>query len=417
MFWGKREAGARPQACMGCRFACRRRQETGEGNESICVEGIFYNDWVEKRFGSLTEETNKACDLVQKYGVNVYPLREIIKYLEALNQIGVLGPKKKIHTDLRFDELGSVEFLEALFNKIINGKDIGLDLREGIIRAAEKWGRLEEDLKSGILAFPYWGYPEHGFDGRGSLEWGYGSILSDRDINEHGFNSLVYYYPHKYVADAYGTGAKPPMPLQEIVERVAEKLIPFEGDPLMLDFNTENMYSEHIAKLVAWQRHYSRFWKQGVGYCDFAFPDFINSYAEKSNGMSPEAEPKFYNAVTGKNISFLDGMETGRKVWNIQNAIWTLQGRHRDMVKFADYYHEQPLPRHPPVPAYINGRWIHADVAGRKIDRDKFEEWKTIYYQLEGWDPKTGWPTKATLEKLGLSYVADELEKNGKLES
>jgi len=36
--------------------------------------------------------------------------------------------------------------------------------------------------------------------------------------------------------------------------------------------------------------------------------------------MSPEAEPKFYNAVTGKNISYRDGMEIGRKVWNIQNA-------------------------------------------------------------------------------------------------
>ena len=71
-----------------------------------------------------------------------------------------------------------------------------------------------------------------------------------------------------------------------------------------------------------------------------AFPEFYNSYTDDKNGMTPEAEPRFFNAVTGKNISFLDGMETGRKVWNIQNAIWTLQGRHRDMVQFADYYYE-----------------------------------------------------------------------------
>lgn len=415
VFWGKREKGARPQGCMGCRFACRRRQETGEGNESICVEAYFYNDWVEKKFGSLTAETNKACDLTQKYGANVYPLREIIKYLETLNQMGVLGPGKEIHTDLPFDELGTVKFLQVLFDMIINGEDIGLDLREGIIRAAEKWGRIEEDLKSGILAFPYWGYPEHGYDGRGSLEWGYGSIVSDRDINEHEINSLVWWYPYKFVIDAFGTGAKPPMPLQEIVEMVVKKLIPFEGDPHMLNFSTENMYSEHIAKLVAWQRYYSRFWKQGIGYCDFVFPDFINSYAAGNDGMSPEAEPRFYNAVTGEDISFSDGMEMGRKVWNIQNAIWTLQGRHRDMVKFADYYHEQPLAWHPPVPVYIDGKWTYADVAGRKIERDKFEDWKTIYYQLEGWDPKTGWPTRATLEELDLGHIADELETNGKL--
>jgi len=131
--------------------------------------------------------------------------------------------------------------------------------------------------------------------------------------------------------------------------------------------------------------------------------------------MSPEAEPKFYNAVTGKNMSFRDGMKIGRKVWNIQNAIWTLQGRHRDMVKFADYYHEQPLKWHPPVPAFIDGEWTYEKIKGRKIERDKFEEWKTTYYQLEGWDPETGWPTRATLESLGLGHVADELQKNGRL--
>jgi len=183
----------------------------------------------------------------------------------------------------------------------------------------------------------------------------------------------------------------------------------------MLDYSTENMYSEHIAKLVAWQRYYSRFWKQGIGYCDWAFPDFANNYAPNNRGMSPEAEPKFYNAVTGKNISYRDGMEIGRKVWNIQNAIWALQGRHRDMVKFADYYYEQPLKGPYPAPVFVDGKWSYADVSGRSIDRDKFEGWKTKYYQLEGWDTETGWPTRSTLEALGLEKVADELESKDKL--
>ena len=345
--------------------------------------------------------------------------------------MGVLGPGKAIDTDLPFDELGSVRFLEILFEKIINGEDIGLDLRDGIVRAAKKWGRLEEDFKSGLLPFPYWGYPEHHYDGRGSLEWSYGSILSERDTNEHGISSpIVYFYPLWYMpGDEYdlppdytpGIPAtmartdKLPMPLQEIVERWAERLIPFEGDPYMLDYSTENMYSEHIAKLVAWQKYYSRFWLQGVGYCDFAFPDFINMYAPDKKGLTPEAEPKFYNAVTGKNISYRDGMEIGRKVWNIQNAIWALQGRHRDMVKFADYLYEQPLEKSHPVPAFTNGEWTYVNVKGRKIERDKFEDWKTLYYQLEGWDVKTGWPTRSTLEALGLKKVADELESKGTL--
>jgi aldehyde:ferredoxin oxidoreductase len=49
------------------------------------------------------------------------------------------------------------------------------------------------------------------------------------------------------------------------------------------------------------------------------------------------------------------------------------------------------------------------------LDRDKFDEFKTRFYELQGWEPTTGYPTRAALESLGLGYVADELEGHGKL--
>jgi aldehyde:ferredoxin oxidoreductase len=417
------ESPSRGQSCIGCEFACRRRHASGVANGSSCLETFFYSMWVWGKYGSVTEETNKACDMVQKYGANVYTIWKMLDYLHKLHTMDVLGPGKAIDTDLPFDEIGSVTFLEILLEKIVKGEDIGLDLREGIVRAAEKWGRLEEDLTSGLLEFPYWGYPEHEYDGRGSIEWGYGSLLSDRDTNDHDLNTVVYWYhewfkerdPNDFSLVPYlGTDGYP-VPLEEVVNKWAEKLIPFEGDPQMLNFSSENMYSEHIAKTVAWQRYYSRFWKQGVGFCDWAFPDFVSPYAPNMDGLSPEAEPKFYNAVTGKNITYLDGMNIGRKVWNINNAIWALQGRHRDMVKFADYYYTKKIGKPYPAPVFENGEWSYSDMAERQIDRDKFEEWKTLYYQLEGWDDKTGWPTRRTLEEFGLKHVADELEIKGKL--
>jgi aldehyde:ferredoxin oxidoreductase len=63
----------------------------------------------------------------------------------------------------------------------------------------------------------------------------------------------------------------------------------------------------------------------------------------------------------------------------------------------------------------VNGRWDYQNLAGQHLDMDKYQEWKTTFYELEGWDPGTGWPTRAALEELGLSYVADELEAAGKL--
>ncbi len=66
------------------------------------------------------------------------------------------------------------------------------------------------------------------------------------------------------------------------------------------------------------------------------------------------------------------------------------------------------------LPGRKNGKWAYINTCGRYIDREKFEEFKTKYYKLEGWDPSTGWPMRRTLESLGLGYVADELGREGK---
>jgi len=54
-------------------------------------------------------------------------------------------------------------------------------------------------------------------------------------------------------------------------------------------------------------------------------------------------------------------------------------------------------------------------VNGRYLDKAKFEEFKTRFYNLEEWDIQTGWPKRKTLESLGLKFVADGLETKGKL--
>ena len=136
--------------------------------------------------------------------------------------------------------------------------------------------------------------------------------------------------------------------------------------------------------------------------------------------MTPEGEPKFFNAVTGKNLTFAAGMEAGRKVWNLRNAIWTLQGRHRNMVYLQDYEYNSSTDGHgfgPPyfLPTFIDGKWDYTDVSDRKLDRAQFDEFKTRFYHLEGWDTRSGWPTRNTLEILGLKHVADLLERRGKL--
>ena len=67
------------------------------------------------------------------------------------------------------------------------------------------------------------------------------------------------------------------------------------------------------------------------------------------------------------------------------------------------------------LPGMENGKWGYYGYAQSTLDRDKFDEFKTRFYELQGWDAATGYPIRATLEALGMDYVADELEDQGRL--
>jgi aldehyde:ferredoxin oxidoreductase len=413
IFWaqGRPQIDSRPQACMGCHSGCRARYKDTSGNEASCATTLFYSD------AKSLDIQRLASDLVNRYGLNAMELTYGLKYIVSLQQDGLLGTDEIPACPLDFSAYGSEEFVEQFVNMVAYGNDgkgnasqFGADISGGFVRAAEKWGRRKEDLDRGILAFPYWGLPVHtGQEPRAQVYWGYGTLLGDRDINEHGFDwlkLLIYVVESEYM-EPFAQG---------IVKAITDKMVPFQGDMDMLDFSERNIYSEHMAKLVSWQRYYTRFWKQSMLFCDCRWPDFLNVNSPDQLGATGIAEPRYVKAVTGKDISFEDGVNLGRKIWNLDHAIWTLQGRHRDMVHFADNVYEQsPLFPDVYMPGKENGKWGLYSYSERKLDRDKFDEFKTQFYRLQGWDTATGYPTRAALESLGLGYVADELEKNGKL--
>ncbi len=432
--WGKMSAQRptgrqKPKSCMGCLSGCRTRFKTesaSEANEINCLATRFYSQ------ANTLDIQYRACNLLNQLGINAVEVWRGFNYIVKLKNRGVLGQGKEIDCPLDFSTLGSFGFAERFLKMISYGDDgqgnesqFGNDIHDGFIRAAEKWGRLEGeegDFKTGLLEFPYWGCPDHGvFDPRGQLEWGYGSILGERDVNEHDFTDLV-------MRATLGVlnMIKKDATAEEAVTIFTDKMEPYDGDPadrkLMLDYSDDNMYSAHIARFVSWHRHFTRFYKQSLLFCDMRWSDMLNPRVSDKIGSTGVAEPEFFNAVTGKDLTFLDGMEIGKRIWNLDQAIWTLQGRHRDMVHFADYVYAKGfsaslLPGHYVPGRGQNGKWRYINVLGRRLDREKFEEFKTRFYEVEGWDPETGYPTRSSLESLGLGYVADELESNLKLGS
>lgn len=107
---------------------------------------------------------------------------------------------------------------------------VWLDIRDKkvVLRAAGQWGRQAADLQSGDLPYAHWGIPMH-YDPRTELEWGYGTILGDRDVNEHDFANV---WDRATLDDWMGRPFQ--VSAEEAVNAVLPKLVPFQDDPRIL---------------------------------------------------------------------------------------------------------------------------------------------------------------------------------------
>ena len=136
--------------------------------------------------------------------------------------------------------------------------------------------------------------------------------------------------------------------------------------------------------------------------------------------VSPVIESEIYAAITGKETDEAGLYRKGERIFNLQRAILVRQGwPGRKGDKLLDYYHDEPLyqgeihlNQEGLVPGN-NGEVISR--LGTVIDRNKFEEMKSEYYGLRGWDVETGLPTRTKLEELGLSDVAGDPAMRGLL--
>ena len=410
---------SRPYGCVGCVRACRGRTSFYYGNEGMCIGFHWFTPYDKAAHnGAITTNTPKATTLLNRYGLNANSFMPMTFWIMRLLDKGILGKGKEIDSDLPFDKLGTYDFAKELLGAIVNNTDIGADLALGLQRCAEKWGRWESDSKSGLLPVVQYDYGHH-YDPRTSADWGYASILSDRDINSHDLDFPCYWTP----SQNYSRGREPDVSAETLAQIMGEKLVPF-NDPEMIDYSDEGIYKRQCAKAVAWTLYYNRSWKNSVGYCDWAWTDLVNPYGEDYRGMTPTGEPLFYNAVTGDNKTFADMMWFGKRVYDLQRAIWQLETRTRDDEVFNDYIYEAPHNAKVPntsyeipyvLPCYDEKKdtWAYKNTSGRKLDRKKVEQVKSYFYQLEGCDTTHGWITRSTLEAEGLGFAADELEQAG----
>jgi aldehyde:ferredoxin oxidoreductase len=418
--------------CMGCNRACRKRNAVYGNDSDACTESIWYSLPSPPFQRTAQKDQARAGDIAQRLGINVadccfggaltfpsppdHPIQPGVPsttgsgwYIKRLYDMGVIGPGKAIDTyPLPMDLYEKGEFADIFGTAIAKRIGIGDLLAEGAARFAEKAGRLD-DL-NGILRLPVWGYMDH--ITLPGVEWGYGNLMDSRDINSHDIQM----------------GPTDKMTCKEYVERMASQMPPYTDDPFMFDYSWQGeqayetgIYSGHRARFVAYHQHYAIFYKESVLLCDWGFGNYYCPTREDGLGATPQAEPVFYNAATGKDLKFTDGIEIGRKAWNLMRAIFIMQGRHRDMEKFAGFMYRPgaAAASFPPanMPVFDGSEWAWKPVRDMYLDEEGVEQWKTAFYRLEGWDPDTGYPNRKTLEELNLKHVADMLQTKNRLGS
>ncbi len=406
-------------SCNPCLRADRRRNSC-YGGESMCVDQ-FWLETAEPR------EQDLAAEALMRYGASGWaahfvglflsdipgapdffnkkvPVETGLGwYIKYLYDIGELGPGKKIDSaPLPMEEWGSLQFRKALLDAVSRRVGIGDALAEGCLHAAEKWGRLEEDLESGALRFPAWGATGHWT--LPTAEWAYNYLLGAGDPSWHGLSGAV-------------GPSRDGTPIEKTLEALSKKTIPYTDDIFMFNYAWKGkeawktgLYSKHKAKEVAFTRYYASFWNESMAFCEMFLPSLP--------AITPEIEMKYYKAVTGRSDSFEDTMRVGQKIWTMERAIRVMHGRSRKTEVFAPFMYRPGagcMTYFGGVPIYEDGKWRSDQAPEMYLDRQGVEDFKTHFYALEGWDKENGWPTRKTLEGYGLKRVADTMEKKGRL--
>jgi aldehyde:ferredoxin oxidoreductase len=117
-------------------------------------------------------------------------------------------------------------------------------------------------------------------------------------------------------------------------------------------------------------------------------------WVEVSFGL--DRYPEYLEAITGSRMSWQNLFEMGDRIYALIRAYWK-----REIPQFGRKWDYPP------------DRWFEephskGKMEGVRVDREKYEQMLTWYYELRGWD-QNGIPLKGTLDRLGLKDVSKEI--------
>lgn len=141
------------------------------------------------------------------------------------------------------------------------------------------------------------------------------------------------------------------------------------------------------AMLVKWLEELSTI-TNALGVCIFTSGVY---------GVGPTYLAKLFSSCTGWETTQLELMTTGERIFNLMRAYDVRKGITRIDDDFPAYFYKEPIPDGP-------GK-------GAVLSREEINAFLDKYYELRGWNRKSGIPTKEKLVELGLEEVTEEILK------
>lgn len=145
------------------------------------------------------------------------------------------------------------------------------------------------------------------------------------------------------------------------------------------------------ASLVIWNEHLCAV-ADSLEICKF-----VTAWALVSSEIRFKEFSELFSAATGIDADEGDIVKVGERIINVERAFSVREGVSRKDDKPPRRFMEESTPSGP--------------YKGQRLTRKELEEMLDEYYELRGWDTKTGIPTPKTLEGLGLYDVRVALEK------
>ncbi len=350
------------QSYPGCAIGCSRHLHIKEGpwaglrTESSQMETL---SGLQGKLG-VAEPTFsfKAHALCNELGLDVDLAGGAIGWAMECYQRGIIDRTDTDGLELSWGDAGMIL---DLIEKISYRKGFGNILAEGSARAADLIGRgsayYAMHIKGQDLYEPL----------RGSLGWCLGTTTSTRGGG------------HTTGAVGDTRSAADPVKARRI-------------------FGVDNPYTpleyEGKAKMVTYMEAMHRV-SNSLGICH------MNTIHWDVEHMDLPHLAEIYSAATGWETSLEDLKRHAMRQLNLEKAL---------NLRFTDFDRTDDLP----TPRDMNEPIPSGSLAGWKMDMDRYHQMLDEYYDLHGWDRETGYPRRETLQNLGLSAVADDLEKIGK---